>query len=76
MATVVKAIAKYIQNNSETLEATALKDLCHSLESGAAFELARLYDLKPKAFALALGMLEEWRFDRHLIERRLQKYLS
>lgn len=76
MANVVKAIAKYIQNNAETPEAVALMDLCHSLESGMAFELARLYDLKPKAFALALGVLEEWRFDRHLIERRLQKYLS
>ena len=76
MANVVKEIAKYIQKNAETPEAAALMDLCQALEFGAAFELTRLYDLKPKAFALALGMLEEWRFDRHLIERRLQKYLS
>jgi CRISPR/Cas system-associated endonuclease Cas1 len=32
--------------------------------------------LDKKAFELALDLLEEWRFDRHVVERRLQKYLD
>ncbi|MEW5892718.1 MAG: hypothetical protein AB1697_06235 [Pseudomonadota bacterium] len=76
MANAVKSIAKYISNNEDTPEAETLRDLCESLESGEPFDLTRLYDMKAKAFNLALAVLEEWRFDRHLVERRLQKYLS
>lgn len=76
MANAVKSIAKYIRNSEETPEAETLRDLCLALESGEPFDLARLYDLKSKAFALALAVLEEWRFDRHVVERRLQKYLA
>ena len=76
MANAVKSIAKFIRNNDEVADSETLRDICQALESGASFDLARLYDLKPKAFALALALLEEWRFDRHVIARRLQKYLA
>lgn len=76
MANAVKSIAKYMERNEGGLDSETLRDLCLALESGAPFELSRLYDLKAKAFALAMAMIEEWRFDRHVAERRLQKYLS
>lgn len=76
MANAVKSIARYIRRNPETEEADILRDLCLALESGAMFDLARLYDMKPKAFALAMDLLEEWRFDRHVLERRMQRYLD
>jgi hypothetical protein len=76
MANAVKSIAKFIRRNEEEEAATILRELCQALEAGTAFELGRMYDLNSKAFDLALKLLEEWRFDRHVIERRLQKYLD
>ncbi len=76
MANAVKSIAKYIHRNADAPDSAILRGLCQALESGDAYELALLYDLKPKAFALAIDLLEEWRFDRHVIARRLQKYLD
>lgn len=76
MANAIKSIAKYIERNPETDEATVLRDLCSALEQGTVFELARLFNMKEKAFELALALLDEWKFDRHVAERRLQKYLD
>lgn len=76
MANAVKTIAKYIKRNEDKEAAAVLRELCQALESGGSFELARMYELNNKAFRLALELLEEWRFDRHVIERRLQKYLD
>lgn len=76
MANAVKSIAKYIRRNDDAPDSAILRGLCQALESGGSYELALLYDLKPKAFALAMELLEEWRFDRHVIERRLQKYMD
>lgn len=76
MANAVKSIAKYIRNNEDSVDAQTLRDICLALESGEPFDLTRLYDLKSKPFDLAMALLEEWRFDQHVMARRLQKYLS
>ncbi len=76
MANAVKTIAKFIRNNSDSENTPILHDLCIALESGASFELGRIYQLDKKTFELAIDLLEEWRFDRHVVERRLQKYLD
>ncbi|HNA82454.1 MAG TPA: hypothetical protein PLL19_09780 [Thiobacillaceae bacterium] len=76
MANAVKNIAKYIRKNADSEATPVLRELCTALEAGASFELGRLYQLDNKAFELALDLLEEWRFDRHVFERRLQKYLE
>ncbi|MEW5771120.1 MAG: hypothetical protein AB1831_12260 [Pseudomonadota bacterium] len=76
MANAVKNIAKYIKNNPESDGEKILRDLCVALESRQPFEICRIYELNKKAFELALELLEEWRFDRHVVERRLQKYLE
>jgi hypothetical protein len=76
MANAIKSIAKYIKRNPEDDEVAVLRDLCGSLEQGTAFELARLFNMKEKAFDLALALFDEWKFDRHVAERRLQKYLD
>lgn len=76
MANAVKTIAKFIKRNEDKEAAVVLRELCQALESGGAFELQRMYELNNKAFQLAIELLEEWRFDRHVIERRLQKYLD
>ena len=76
MANAVKNIAKFIRNNPEDKAATTLRDLCLALEASATFDLGCLYDMGKKPFELAIQLLEEWRFDRHVFERRLQKYLD
>ena len=76
MANAVKNIAKYIRNNPESDSEEVLRDLCVALESKQTFEICRIYDLNKKAFDLAMKLLDEWRFDRHVVERRLQKYLD
>jgi len=32
--------------------------------------------MKTKAFELAMDLMADWRFDRHVAERRLQKYMQ
>lgn len=76
MANAVKNIAKFIRKNPDDKATVTLRDLCMALESSAKFDLACLYDLEKKPFELAIELLEEWRFDRHVFERRLQKYLD
>lgn len=76
MANAVKNIAKFIRKNPDDKATATLRDLCMALESSATFDLSCLYDLEKKPFELAIELLEEWRFDRHVFERRLQKYLD
>lgn len=76
MANAVKSIAKYVRKNEDEDASVILRELCEALETSKSYELAKLYDLKPKAFELALDLLSEWRFDRHLTERRFSKYFD
>ncbi|HRH81736.1 MAG TPA: hypothetical protein PLW81_11895 [Thiobacillaceae bacterium] len=76
MANAVKCIAKYVRKNEDEESAVVLRELCEALETGQPFELARLYDMKQKAFELAMDVLSEWRFDRHVTERRFSKYFE
>lgn len=76
MANAVKNIAKFIRKNPDDTASSTLRDLCMALESQGSFDLHCLYDMEKKSFDLALALLDEWRFDRHVFERRLQKYLD
>ena len=76
MANAVKNIAKFIHKNPEDKACSVLRDLCMALESAGSFDLGCLYDMEKKPFDLAIDLLGEWRFDRHVFERRLQKYLD
>ncbi|MCU0842226.1 MAG: hypothetical protein MUC79_10970 [Thiobacillaceae bacterium] len=76
MANIIKSVANYIAKNPETEEAALLRELCQVLEAGGQFELGRLYDMKRKAFELAVELIEEWRFERHVQTRRLDNYLE
>lgn len=76
MANAVKSIAKYVRKNEDEDSAAILSELCDALETGKPYELTRLYDIKPKAFELAMDLLSEWRFDRHMTERRFSKYFD
>lgn len=76
MANAIKNIAKYIRNNPESEEAVILTEFCKALETETLFDLHRLFGMKTKAFELALDMMADWRFDRHVAGRRLQKFMQ
>jgi len=76
MANAVKTIAKYIRKEPDNEQAAVLRGLCSALENGECFAIHQIYDLDKKTFEMALELLEEWRFDRHVVERRLHKYLA
>jgi hypothetical protein len=76
MSNAVKNIAKYIRKHPDDKASSDLRDLCMALESAGSFNLDCLYNLEKRPFELAIDLLEEWRFDRHVFERRLQKYLD
>jgi len=76
MSNAVKNIARFIRKNPEDKASSDLRDLCIALESSASFNLGCIYDLPKRPFELAIALIEEWRFDRHVFERRLQKYLD
>lgn len=76
MANSVKSVAKYVRKNKDDASAIILRDLCEALETGQPFVLTRLYDVSPKAYELAMALLSDWRFDRHLTARRFSKYFD
>lgn len=76
MTNAVKNIAKFIRKNPEDKAASDLHDLCMALECSGPFNLNCIYQWEKKPFELAIQLIEEWRFDRHVSERRLHKYLA
>ncbi|MBK6742329.1 MAG: hypothetical protein IPG66_04860 [Hydrogenophilales bacterium] len=76
MANAIKNVAKYIKNNPDTEESIILSEFCAALEAETTFDLHRIFGMKSKAFELALEVMADWRFDRHVAERRLQKFLQ
>lgn len=76
MAHTVKKIAEYIKKYPEAYDAAVLWEMCKALESKSDFELHRLFDLKLKTFEMAMVLLDEWRLDRWIAERRIQKYID
>jgi hypothetical protein len=76
MANAIKNIAKYIKSNPGSEEALILAEFCNALESETMFDMHRLFGMKSKAFELALDLMADWRFDRHVAERRLQKFMQ
>ena len=56
---------KLIQSAPHSSEAIALRELVLALETGAAFQISKIYELDYKSFELALAVMADWRLDRH-----------
>lgn len=76
MPKAIKQIAKYIRKKPESDEARLLYELCFALEKGEPVLIEPMLNMEPDAFDLVLKIIEEWRFDRHVFGRRLEKYLA
>ena len=70
----IKKAARYIYKNPTTAGAKALSVLAVAIENGAAYSLGELNDLNHEEFELAIGMIKDWRVDRHYLSklRRLE----
>ncbi len=65
----IKKVAQYIVANPDTSETKALLELAVALETSAPYELNKLYEMSREQFKLALGLIEDWRLDRHYLSK-------
>jgi len=65
----IKKAAKYVATNPNTDDAKALLVLAIALETNAPYKMHLLYELEREHFKLALGLIEDWRLDRHYLSK-------
>jgi hypothetical protein len=65
----IKKVAKYVSVRPESDDAKALMALAVALETNAPYQLHSLYELNREAFKLALGLIDDWRLDRHYLSK-------
>ena len=65
----IKKAAKYVASNPDTDDAKALLALAVALETNAPYKLHLLFELEREHFKLALGLIEDWRLDRHYLSK-------
>ena len=65
----IKKVAKYVVSHPVNSDTKALLDLAVALETNAPYKLHHLYDLSREQFILALGLIEDWRLDRHYLSK-------
>ena len=65
----IKKAAKYIYKNPGKPGAKVLADLAVAIETNKPYALAELYELSHDEFELAIGMLKDWRIDRHYLSK-------
>jgi hypothetical protein len=65
----IKKAAKYVAENAESAEAKRLLELAVALETGGSFAFTNLYELNHAEFKLAMGMIDDWRLDRHYLSK-------
>jgi len=65
----IKKVAKYVAAKPNSKESKTLLELAIALETSAPYALDSLYEVDQEAFKLALGMIEDWRLDRHYLSK-------
>ena len=61
-----KKIRKLIENGTDAEQIAVLTELARALEFGRDFNLARLYYIDQRYFALEVELINDWRFDHHI----------
>lgn len=65
----IKKAARYIYKNPVTPGAKALSALAVAIENSAPYSLGELNELNHEEFELAIGMIKDWRVDRHYLSK-------
>ncbi len=65
----IKKVAKYVAKHPEASPTATLLELAVALETGSGFSFTKLYELDHHEFVLAMGMIDDWRLDRHYMSK-------
>lgn len=65
----IKKVAKFIATNPDSADKPLLLELAVALETGGEYSMTRLYQLSHAGFTLAMGMIDDWRLDRHYLSK-------
>lgn len=65
----IKKVAKFVAASPDTPETKALLALAVALETNSPYQLHSLYEMNREAFKLAIGLIEDWRLDRHYLSK-------
>lgn len=65
----IKKVAKFVSNHPGAPSTETLLELAVALETGDAFSFNKLYDLDRETYKLAMGMVDDWRLDRHYLSK-------
>lgn len=65
----IKKAAKFVMAKPESEEAKALLALAVALETKGSYEVNMLYEMDHEGFKLAIGMIDDWRLDRHYLSK-------
>jgi hypothetical protein len=65
----IKKAAKFVQKNPDAPDARRLIELAVALETNSPFLLSGLFDMDYEAFEHALGVIRDWRVDRHYLSK-------
>jgi hypothetical protein len=65
----IKKVAKFVAENPESVDTPMLLELAVALETGGGYSFSKLYELSHEGFQLAMGMIGDWRLDRHYLSK-------
>jgi len=65
----IKKVAKYVAKHPDASPTATLLELAVALETGSGFSFTKLYELDHAEFVLAMGMIGDWRLDRHYMSK-------
>ncbi len=65
----IKKVAKFVAANPDSGDTPTLLELAIALETGSEYSFSKLYELSHEGFQLAMGMIDDWRLDRHYLSK-------
>jgi hypothetical protein len=65
----IKKVARHVAMHPDASHTATLLELAVALETGSAFSFTKLYELDHNEFGLAMGMIDDWRLDRHYMSK-------
>lgn len=65
----IKKVARHVATNPGASHTATLLELAVALETGSGFSFTKLYELDHNEFRLAMGMIDDWRLDRHYMSK-------
>ncbi len=65
----IKKVAKFVAAHPDSADTPTLLELAIALETGSEYSFTKLYELSHEGFQLGMGMIDDWRLDRHYLSK-------